>query len=75
MYRGAADRDGNDHSTHVDHLRQGGRLLSQDDEQALAAAIPGSQLVVYDDTGHLVLWEQPERVANDLTDFVAGLSA
>ena len=50
-------------------------LLSRDDEEALAAAIPGSQLVVYDDTGHLVLWEQPERVANDLTDFVTGLSA
>jgi rifampin ADP-ribosylating transferase len=33
-------------------------LLSRDDEEALAAAIPGSQLVVYDDTGHLVLWEQ-----------------
>jgi rifampin ADP-ribosylating transferase len=50
-------------------------LLSHDDEEALAAAIPGSQLIVYDDTGHLVLWEQPARVANDLTDFVKGLSA
>jgi pimeloyl-ACP methyl ester carboxylesterase len=50
-------------------------LLSRDDEEALAAAIPGSQLIMYDDTGHLVLWEQPERVANDLTDFVKGLSA
>jgi hypothetical protein len=29
-------------------------LLSRDDEEALAAAIPGSQLIVYDDTGHLV---------------------
>ena len=55
----------------------GGRdgLLSRDDEEALGAAIPGSQLVVYDDTGHLVLWEQPERVANDLTEFVTGLIA
>jgi rifampin ADP-ribosylating transferase len=50
-------------------------LLSRDDEEALAAAIPGSQLIVYDDTGHLVLWEQPERVANDLTDFIKDLSA
>jgi hypothetical protein len=24
--------------------------------------------------GHLVLWEQPERVATDLADFVTGLS-
>ena len=50
-------------------------LLSRDDEEALSAAIPGSRLIVYNDTGHLVLWEQPERVANDLTDFVKGLSA
>ena len=50
-------------------------LLSRDDEEALAAAIPGSHLIVYDDTGHLVLWEQPERLADDLTDFVTDLSA
>lgn len=50
-------------------------LLSRDSQERLAAAIPGSRLVGYDDTGHLVLWEQPERVAGDLTDFVQGLSA
>ena len=54
---------------------EGDGLLSRDDEEALSAAIPGSRLIVYDDTGHLVLWEQPERVVNDLTDFVTGLSA
>jgi rifampin ADP-ribosylating transferase len=48
-------------------------LLSWADERALAAAIPGSRLVVYQDTGHLVLWEQPERVASDLAAFVASL--
>jgi rifampin ADP-ribosylating transferase len=48
-------------------------LLTYEDQQALAAAIPASQLIVYQDTGHLVLWEQPERVASDLTAFVAGL--
>ena len=48
-------------------------LLSWEDERALAAAIPGSRLVVYQDTGHLVLWEQPERVASDLAAFVDGL--
>ena len=31
------------------------------------------EVIVYPDTGHLVLWEQPERVASDLTAFVAGL--
>jgi pimeloyl-ACP methyl ester carboxylesterase len=49
-------------------------LLPLEDGYRLAAAIPGSRLVGYEDTGHLVLWEQPERVATDLADFVAGLS-
>ena len=48
-------------------------LLTREDQQALAAAIPASRLIVYPDTGHLVLWEQPERVASDLAAFVAGL--
>ena len=48
-------------------------LLPGEDQRQLAAAIPGSRLVVYQDTGHLVLWEQPDRVATDLTAFVAGL--
>jgi hypothetical protein len=33
--------------------------LTREREQALALAIPGSRLVVCNDTGHLVLWEQP----------------
>jgi len=49
-------------------------LLPLQDGHLLAAAIPGSRLVVYQDTGHLVLWEQPQRVATDLVDFVARLS-
>ena len=49
-------------------------LLPLQDGYLLAAAIPGSRLIVYKDTGHVVLWEQPERVATDLADFVAGLS-
>ena len=48
-------------------------LLPEGDQRRLAAAIPGSRLVTYEDTGHLVLWEQPERVAADLTAFVEGL--
>ncbi len=48
-------------------------LLPRADGDALAAAIPGSRLVVYPDTGHLVLWEQPARIASDLTAFVAHL--
>jgi len=45
-------------------------LLTREDQQALAAAIPASRLIVYQDTGHLVLWEQPERVACDLAALV-----
>lgn len=41
---------------------------SQGDE--LLAAIEDSHLVVYEGTGHLVLWEQPERVAKDVTAFI-----
>jgi rifampin ADP-ribosylating transferase len=48
-------------------------LLGREQEEALADAIPGSHLVVYENTGHLVLWEQPERVARDLTTFVESL--
>jgi rifampin ADP-ribosylating transferase len=50
-------------------------LLSLAQEEALAAAIPASRLVVYEDTGHLVLWEQPERVASDLIAFIESLPA
>jgi pimeloyl-ACP methyl ester carboxylesterase len=50
------------------------QLLTREDEQALAAAISGSRLIIYQDTGHLVLWEQPERVAVDLTAFAENLS-
>jgi pimeloyl-ACP methyl ester carboxylesterase len=41
-------------------------FLPRSDQEALAAAIPGSRLVVYEDTGHAVHWEQPERVAADV---------
>ncbi|TAM69980.1 MAG: alpha/beta hydrolase [Microbacteriaceae bacterium] len=48
-------------------------LLSYEDEQALTAAIPGSRLLIYENSGHLILWEQPERVASDLMAFVRTL--
>jgi pimeloyl-ACP methyl ester carboxylesterase len=54
----------------------GGRddLLGPEAGAELAAAIPGAALVVYPDTGHLVLWEQPERLAADITAFATGMS-
>lgn len=41
-------------------------FLPRDDQEALAVAIPGSRLVIYESTGHVVLWEEPERVAADV---------
>lgn len=40
------------------------------DHELLAARIPDSRLVVYADTGHLVLWERPARVASDTVAFL-----
>lgn len=45
-------------------------LLPRDHTEALIAAIPGSRPVAYEDTGHLVMWERPERVAADLVAFL-----
>ena len=49
-------------------------LLTYEDQTRLTGAIPGSRLMVYRDTGHLVLWERPGRVAVDVTDFLAVLA-
>lgn len=45
-------------------------FIPRSDQEALAAAIPGSRLVIYEGTGHVVHWEQPERVAADLLALV-----
>lgn len=39
--------------------------------ERLQARIPGARLVVYPETGHAVHWEQPERFAEDLRDFMS----
>lgn len=49
-------------------------LLTREHEEDLVRAIPGSRMIVYADTGHLVLWEQPNQVATDLTAFVGTIS-
>ena len=41
----------------------------------LHAAIEGSRVVTYEGVGHLVLWERPERVAEDVTAFIAAAQA
>ncbi|MGB8022153.1 MAG: alpha/beta hydrolase [Candidatus Nanopelagicales bacterium] len=50
-------------------------LLAASDAQGLLADIARSRLVVYEGTGHLVLWEVPERLARDLAGFVGSLPA
>lgn len=53
----------------------GGRddLLPLQDQEVLAARIPGAVLKVYPDAGHLVLWEHPDRVAADAAAFLHAL--
>jgi len=48
-------------------------LLTREDQDDLAARIPGSRLFVYEGVGHLVLWEQPGRVAADIVSFLQKL--
>jgi non-heme chloroperoxidase len=44
-------------------------FLPRADQEGLVAAIPGARMVVYEDTGHVVHWERPERVAADIAAF------
>jgi non-heme chloroperoxidase len=45
-------------------------LLPPQEQQRLAAAIPGASSRVYPDTGHSPRWERPERFAADLDAFM-----
>jgi pimeloyl-ACP methyl ester carboxylesterase len=49
-------------------------LIPVDDQLALVGAVPGARRLVYEGVGHLVLWEQPLRLADDLAEFVEGLA-
>ncbi|WP_448623531.1 alpha/beta fold hydrolase [Geodermatophilus sp. URMC 64] len=45
-------------------------LLGLEQSAALVAAVPESRWVRYPDAGHVVLWDQPARLAEDITAFV-----
>jgi rifampin ADP-ribosylating transferase len=45
-------------------------LLPPAHQEEMAARIPGAELKVYPDVGHLVLWECPELVADDARAFL-----
>ena len=50
-------------------------LFPREDQDRLAALIPGARLRVYAETGHCPNWERPERVAADLVEFMAVASS
>jgi non-heme chloroperoxidase len=45
-------------------------IFSRTDQDGLLAAIPGSRLKVYTETGHCPNWERPEEIAADLSAFM-----
>jgi non-heme chloroperoxidase len=49
-------------------------FLPRGDQEMLEAAITGSRFVVYPGAGHLVYWEEPDRVGSDLVAFIEALS-
>ena len=49
-------------------------LIPRSEQDALAAAIVGSRLVVYPGIGHGLHWDAPERFANALVAFVENVA-
>jgi rifampin ADP-ribosylating transferase len=47
-------------------------VVSRADQATLFQEIPNAMLKVYENTGHGMHWETPDRVAADLTAFVRG---
>ena len=45
------------------------------DQDLLRSALPNARLLAYEHVGHALHWEQPQRFANDLADFVTSLGA
>ena len=47
-------------------------LFSRAEQDRFVAALPGARLKIYKETGHCPNWEDPERLAADLTEFLRG---
>jgi pimeloyl-ACP methyl ester carboxylesterase len=45
-------------------------LLGREQSAALVSAIPGARSIEYPDAGHVVLWDQPARLAADIAAFI-----
>lgn len=52
----------------------GDTILSREEQEALVAGIPRARLLVYPGAGHAFYWEDPARVASDLSAFVEGIA-
>ena len=46
-------------------------ICSRSDQDVLLAGIKQSKLIVYQETGHALHWEQPARFTKDLIDFIS----
>jgi non-heme chloroperoxidase len=47
-------------------------LFAREEQERLAAAIPGATLTAYPESGHAVHWERPEWTVRDLEAFMSG---
>jgi non-heme chloroperoxidase len=45
-------------------------LFPREEQERLAAAIPGATLKIYPESGHAVHWERPEWIVRDLEEFM-----
>ncbi|MCR4394440.1 MAG: alpha/beta hydrolase [Dehalococcoidales bacterium] len=48
-------------------------IISRSEQEIMQKKIRGSRLVIYPDTGHVLYWEEPERVALDIKTFIDDL--
>jgi pimeloyl-ACP methyl ester carboxylesterase len=46
---------------------------SRSEQNALASAIKGAELVAYSGAGHMLHWEEPDRFSVDLIIFIENL--
>ena len=66
MCRHSAHRIRNDHAPTLILWGAHDGVLPRRHQEALAARIAGAELKVYPGVAHLVLWECPEQVAEEL---------
>ena len=46
-------------------------FVARADQEDLRRGIPGALLITYDESGHAMHWEEPERFAREVVRFVA----